>query len=70
MAEVPNVHKCDFPWGAFLATAAVGAFALYAAKRIRDGRPISVKPVEDVLKLCDNAVRALDSRIDQALLAG
>jgi len=53
----------EFPWGALLATAAVGATAYFIAKRVQDARHHVARPVEEALRACDRAAELLDNRI-------
>lgn len=55
----------DFPWGAIIATAAVGALALTMFRRVLKERyPNTPATLEDVLGACDRAADVLDTRID------
>lgn len=54
------------PWGALITTAAIGALAFFAAKRIVESKSGLARPVESVLKNCDEALHTLEDRISQA----
>lgn len=58
--------SCEFPWGAIIATAAVGALAFTIFKKVQRERPsISHGTLDDALVACGKAAEVLDNRIEK-----
>lgn len=58
-------ESSEFPWGAIIATAAVGALAFTIFKKVQSVRQqISPVTLDDALGACSKAAEVLDTRID------